>query len=409
MADQAELTREQAQTRADRIRACREELTRAEADGAIRLTPEQRAALTAYHDAALTSLAARFDVDQSAAEHQLSLGLRTVSLLGAIALTAAAVLFFQRIWGALPSAGQVAIAWAAPLVALWGAHATARRERTLYFTSLLAILACGCFVLNVSVIGTILNARDSALPLLAWAAFAFALAYAWNLRLLLAVGALCTIAFCAAIAVSWSHIPWDAFFLRPEWLLIPSAAVAAASAAPFNGNRGGFPQTFRVVGFGVIAVAIIILSSFGEASRLSFAARTIEHFYQVVGFAYAIALIAAGVRRGWNDAVNLGALLFGVLLLLRFVDWWWDWMPKYLFFLIVGATALLFMFVLRRLRQSRPRRICRTIWWRRSVTDEAVSAAGRRRDRLSHEHRRPDARCAQPERSTRRGNDADRA
>ena len=137
---------------------------------------------------------------------------------------------------------------------------------------------------------------------------------------------------------------------RSRW--IPSAITAAASELRFNVNRGGFPHTLRLVGFGIIALVIIVLSSFGEASRLWLAPRTIEHFYQIVGLAYAIALIAAGLRRGWTDTVNLGSSLCGVLLLLRFVDWWWDWMPKYLFFLIVGATALLFMFLLRRLRRA---------------------------------------------------------
>ncbi|HTI37957.1 MAG TPA: hypothetical protein VL484_10380 [Vicinamibacterales bacterium] len=346
------LTREQAQARADRIRAFRAELAAAESDGAVTLTPDQRRSLDSYHDAHLASLTSRFDVDRTETQHQLSLGLRVVSLLGAVALTAAAILFFEQIWGLLPSAGQIAIVWGAPIGVLGAARQTARRERTLYFTALLAIVAFGCFVLNVFVLGAVLNARESALPLLLWAAFAFALAYAWNLRLLLAAGALCGIAFCAATAVSWSRIPWDAFFVRPEWLLLPAAATAAASQAHFNANRGGFPQTLRIVGFGTIAVAIVVLSSFGEASRLWLAPRTIEHFYQVVGFGYAIALIAAGVRRRWNESLNLGASLFGLLLLLRFVDWWWDWMPKYLFFLLVGATALLFMFVLRALRRS---------------------------------------------------------
>lgn len=352
MALQGDLTRQQAQARADRIRAFRDELAAAEADGAVALTPEQRTSVDAYHDALLASLTARFDVDRSAAQHQLSLGLRIVSLLGAVALTAAVILFFQRVWGLLPSAGQVAVVWAAPLAVLWAAHRTARLERTLYFTTLLAILAFGCFVLDVAVVGTILNARDSSLPLLAWAAFACALAYAWNLRLLLAAGAVCAIAFCAAVTVTWTHLPWDAFFVRPESLLLPSAGVAAAAGAGFNRTRGGFPRTLRTVGFGVIAVAVVVLSSVGEASRLWFAPRTIEHGYQVVGFGYAIALIFAGVRRGWNEAVNLGASLFGLLLLLRFVDWWWDWMPKYLFFLAVGAMALVFMFVLRHLRRT---------------------------------------------------------
>jgi hypothetical protein len=358
MAATSQVTREQAQARADRIRAFRDELRAAESDGAVRLTDAQRATLAAYHDQLLTAFSQQFDVDRSDAQQRLSLGLRVVSLLGAVALTTAAVLFFQRVWGLLPSASQIAIVWIAPLAALWGAHHTARRERTLYFTALLAIVAFGCFVLDVAVLGAVFNARESQLPLLAWAAFALAIAYAWNLRLLLAAGAICAMAFCAAVVVTWSHIPWDAFFVRPESLLVPAAVVAAVSVAPFNERRAGFPQTLRGVGFGAIALVIVVLSTFGEASRLWLSPRTIEHVYQVVGFGYAIAIVAAGVRRGWNETVNLGASLFGLLLLLRFVDWWWDWMPKYLFFLVVGATALLFMFVLRRLRgvvaQGRP-------------------------------------------------------
>jgi hypothetical protein len=35
---------------------------------------------------------------------------------------------------------------------------------------------------------------------------------------------------------------------------------------------------------------------------------------------------------------------------MKFVDWWWDWMPKYLFFLIVGLTALALLWAFRRLR-----------------------------------------------------------
>jgi hypothetical protein len=352
MTTQSGVTREQAQARADRIRACREELAAAESDGALTLTDTQRAALDAYHDNLLTTFSARFDVDRSPAEHHLSLGMRIVTFFGAVALTAAAVLFFRAIWGLLPSAGQIAVVWAAPLAALWGASATARRERTHYFTLLLALLAFGCFALDVSVLGTVLNARESPMPLLAGAAFALAVAYAWNLRLLLAVGTVCAIGFCAAVVMTWSHLPWDVFFGRPEVVIAPAAFAAMMSAAPLNAGRDGFPSTLRLTGFGTIAIAVISLSSFGELSRLPLSPRTAEHVYQIVGFVFAAALIGMSFRRGWPESLNQGAALFGLLLLLRYADWWWDWMPKYLFFLIVGATALACMFLLRRLRLS---------------------------------------------------------
>ncbi len=48
-----EFTRCEAQQRADEIRGFRAELTRLEANGVLRLAPEQRAAVTAHHEALL--------------------------------------------------------------------------------------------------------------------------------------------------------------------------------------------------------------------------------------------------------------------------------------------------------------------------------------------------------------------
>jgi hypothetical protein len=34
----------------------------------------------------------------------------------------------------------------------------------------------------------------------------------------------------------------------------------------------------------------------------------------------------------------------------KFYDWWWDWMPKYLFFLTLGLVAILLLLLFKRLR-----------------------------------------------------------
>ena len=34
--------------------------------------------------------------------------------------------------------------------------------------------------------------------------------------------------------------------------------------------------------------------------------------------------------------ILIGALFAGAFVLTRFVDWWWDWMPRYVFFLILA-------------------------------------------------------------------------
>ncbi|MFT5789464.1 MAG: hypothetical protein ACI8SJ_001580, partial [Shewanella sp.] len=36
----------------------------------------------------------------------------------------------------------------------------------------------------------------------------------------------------------------------------------------------------------------------------------------------------------------------------KFFDWWWDWMPKYIFFFILGLSALLALMVFKRVRLS---------------------------------------------------------
>jgi hypothetical protein len=46
----------------------------------------------------------------------------------------------------------------------------------------------------------------------------------------------------------------------------------------------------------------------------------------------------------------MGALAFVAFLYVKLHSWWWDWMPKYLFFLLIGLTAIGLLYVFRRLR-----------------------------------------------------------
>jgi hypothetical protein len=43
-------------------------------------------------------------------------------------------------------------------------------------------------------------------------------------------------------------------------------------------------------------------------------------------------------------------VFFVIFLYTKFFDWWWEVMPKYLFFLVLGLTAVLLLFIMRRLR-----------------------------------------------------------
>ena len=82
------------------------------------------------------------------------------------------------------------------------------RDALGYFTKLAAMVAFACFVLNIVMLGQIFNITPTDKALIPWAALAFLLAYACDLRLLLAAGILCVIAFIAARVGTWSGIYW---------------------------------------------------------------------------------------------------------------------------------------------------------------------------------------------------------
>jgi uncharacterized membrane protein len=341
--------RADAQRRADRIRAFRAELDELEREGALPLTPEQREALRVHHDATLHELARRFDVDVTDRERQASWGMRIASTLGALALGTAVVLFFQHYWGLIPVWVQVVLLTATPIAGVFAAEWTARRERAPYFTSLVALVAFAAFALDLNVLGSVFNLTPTPNALLAWAVFAVALAYRHGLRLVLAVGLVCGGGWLAATLLLLSGAWWAEVFSRPETIL---AAGLLLSAAP---RRAAFASTHRLVGFGGALVAAFILS-LGGATFLPLDRKDAEKLYQLVGMAGGAAAIWFGTRRNWKETVNLGAAAFLIFLYIRLAEWWWDWMPKYLFFLLVGLISvgllLAFRFVRGRAREA---------------------------------------------------------
>ena len=70
------------------------------------------------------------------------------------------------------------------------------------------------------------------------------------------------------------------------------------------------------------------------------------------GFVASALVIWLGARRGWPETVNTGIVFFVIFLYTKFYQWWWEIMPKYLFFLVVGLTAVLILLILKRLRQT---------------------------------------------------------
>jgi uncharacterized membrane protein len=344
------MTRQDAQSRADRIREFREELATLEAEGALILTPEQRVRLDQHLSATLSQLAAAFDIDTTDSQKQVSWGMRIVSTLGGLALCAATVLFFYRYWGMLPTAMQAALMIVTPLAAVIAAEFASRRETTLYFTSLIAIVAVAAFILDLHVLGRIFDMPPTANAFLAWSTFGFALAYRYGLRLQLAAGVICAIVFiaaeCAALLGGW----WQSCFLRPELFLFGGLlAVAAGSFLP-SPRFPEFAGAYRLIGLSFLFVAIFVLSLNGSDSFLPLSSASVEKFYEWIGLAATAATIWIGIRRQWPGIVTLGAAAFSVFLYLRLIVWWWDWIPHYLFFLIVAMISITLLAAFRRVR-----------------------------------------------------------
>jgi uncharacterized membrane protein len=344
--------RRKAQERADRLRIFRQELEELERQQILTLTEEQRTRVEPFLDRTLLDLARQYDIDVSESQKRLSLGMRIVSALGGLALCAAVFLFFYRYWGSIPTPVQVFILVALPLLGLVAMHFTSRRERTLYFTALIALVVFASFVLNLVVLGQLFNIISSPNAFFAWGGLAMLLAYTFGLRLPLAAGLICWLVFLSAIVVSWTGAWWESFYIRPECLLGGGVLIVGTPIVVRHRKHVDFPGTYRLIGLLSIFMSLLVLWHAGGVSFLSVDPTTIERLYQVIAFGTAALTIWLGIRHNLSGTVNLGAAFFTVFLYSKFVDWWWDWLPKYLFFLLVGAIAIGLLMAFRRLRDQ---------------------------------------------------------
>jgi uncharacterized membrane protein len=203
-------------------------------------------------------------------------------------------------------------------------------------------------------LGQIYNITPSDKALLVWAVFGLILAYSNDARLLLAAAIICLVSFVAARFGSWAGSYWIDFGERPENFL-PAAVLLLAAPQLIDHRRfDGFAVTYRVFGLLTLYGPILVLSNWGEGSYLLIDPAIIKGSYQVIGFVLSAAAIWVGIRRGLPEVVNTSVTFFVVLLYTKFYDWWWKIMPKYLFFLVIGLTAVLFLMVLKRLRAGIP-------------------------------------------------------
>lgn len=341
-----------AQQRADQIQAFNNEIKCLKDDDVLVLDDNQRTSISHYHASILETLTNQFDIDTNVKQKQLSTGMKIASFAGALALAASIFFLFYQFWGYLTTPVQVFILIAAPLSTLLLTHLISQRESTGYFTKLIAMVSFACLVLNLVMLGQIFNITPSDKALLVWAVYGFLLAYAFDIRLLLAVAILSLAAFIAARVGSWSGMYWIHTGERPENLLLPALIIFSVPMWFNQKNFSGFSPIYRVLGCILFLIPVLILSNWGGGSYLNFGHDFIEGFYQLVGFATSAALIALGIKKQWSDVINTGNVFFVLFLYTKLFDWWWEIMPKYLFFLVIALSSVLLLFIYKRLREQ---------------------------------------------------------
>jgi uncharacterized membrane protein len=338
------------QERADRLGIFRSELEELEQAHVLDLTAEQRASLDAHIERTLSELAAQYDIDKSEPERQLSLGMRIASALGGLALCVAVVLFLARYLGSWPAWVQVVVLVAIPLALTGAAEFAAVREKTLYYTALLSLVAFAAFVADLFMLGSIFNLAPTPNALAVWGAFGLALAYHFGVRLVLAAGLASLLAWASAAPSSWLGWWQLDFERRPENAIFAGLLFMAAPLVLRHERRSDFPAVYRLVGMFGVFLPMLFLSADGYNSYFRWDPQTIQHFYQMAGVISAGAVVWIGIRRNWSGMVNTGTAFFTVFLFFRLIDWWWDAVPKYVFFLLIGVVAIGVVAVFKRLR-----------------------------------------------------------
>jgi hypothetical protein len=341
--------------RAGRLLAFREELDALRAEGACPLTDVQISAIHRHHDALLGRLVADFDLDLTPAAARLSRGLQLASLFGAVTLTAGLAALVSRFWGRLDVPVQVGLLALFPLVALVGVEAAARRERTRYVSSLFAVVALGTCWLAIVQAGEILDVPLQ--PPVMWAGvlFGLALGAAYGFRLVLGLSLVAMIVVASGTAFWLEGSLWTAAFERLEPMLMGGAGVFVM--ARWLGAAGpGFGPTVRLAGLLVAGSGLLTLSLTGEPSVLAFGPTIIRAIYQVVLALVAVGGIVVGLRSGWRETWVTSAVFLLLLLLTRYVDWFWERLPRYAFFLALAGLTFVALHVLGRLRARAQRR-----------------------------------------------------
>ena len=343
------MNKREAQERIKRILAFRDELSDLETENVIGLSPADRSAVAAYHDGLLQDYSSRYDTDLTKSESQLSWGMRIASTLGAIAFALGVFLFFEYYWDLLPSIIQVVLLTAAPFLGWALSEFVARRFKTTHYTSLAVLVAIACFVADLYIVGKIFNITPSPNALLAWGLFGLVLAYRHDLTIVMGLCLIALMAFFGGFLTSLAGFAWPTVQI-PEFYLGAGILCLAVPLVVRWPAIDRYRHVYLFVGllqiYGVLNWLILSQSQ----SLLPLSSSATEWLYLVIAFIVGSVAIQQCIRREWAAGTYLSAGFVVVLMLHRYYDWFWDDLPHFVFFLVLGVIAVAIIASLRRMR-----------------------------------------------------------
>jgi uncharacterized membrane protein len=340
------------QERIDRIEAFNEELHYLEKTNVLTLDAQQKSTLSDYQQDLIKRLVKEQNVNTSATNKQLSIGMKFASLIGAVAMASSLFFLFYQFWGFVPTSVQVFTLIAVPLLSFVACIYLQQKGQT-YFAKITGLISLASFVLNLSMFGQIFNIAPSPNAFLIWSVFALLLAYATVSRVLLSFAILSAMAFLSMQVGVWSGLYWIDFGERPEDFILPSLIIFALPSIIKQLSIAKFANIYRIFGLIFFFMPILVLANWGKISYLPFESNTIETMYQLLGFLCAAGFIVLGIKAKWQHVVNTANVFFMLFLYTKLFDWWWEWMPKYLFFFLMGLIAIGALVIITRIRNKR--------------------------------------------------------
>jgi uncharacterized membrane protein len=153
----------------------------------------------------------------------------------------------------------------------------------------------------------------------------------------------------ASVFFAGGGVPWPVLFDRLEPFTGAAFALLVLSrhVAPLS---DGFDNTARHTALVLLLGALFMLANVSGLSLLAFAPSTAQIVYQVVFVPLSIALLWRALRTGDSRGATLTAVAFALFILVRYFDWFWDWIPAWAFFVVLAGMAFASIALLRRVR-----------------------------------------------------------